>query len=79
MRGVVAMAKTAGRRAGHVGQPVLHRHRARLAAAAPTTRCWAASIGADDAVRRIARSTTDPVTEMPLDPVVIESVRIQRP
>ncbi len=32
----------------------------------------------DKVVRRIARLATDPATEMPLDPVVIEKIRIVR-
>jgi len=33
--------------------------------------------GGEKVVRRIARLTTDPTTEMPIDPVVISSVRVQ--
>ena len=35
-------------------------------------------IGDDTVVRRIARLATDPVSEMPVDPVVIERARIER-
>jgi len=78
VRGVVAMAKTAEDAPGTSGSQF-------FIVTAPDSRLPAdyallgRVTGGDDVVSRIAALATDPVTEMPLDPVVIESVRIRGP
>ena len=59
-KGVVAMAKTERRAAGHLGQPVLRRHRRRRRASRPTTRCSARYRAASARSRRSASSATRP-------------------
>jgi len=77
VRGVVAMAKTATDRPGTSGSQFF----IVTAASAPLPPDYAILgrvVGGERVVRRIARLATDPVTEMPVDPVVIERVRIVR-
>ena len=71
------MAKAADRGARHLRKPVLHRHRAE-APLPPEYAILGRVVGGDKTVRRIARLATDPATEMPLDPVVIKSIKIER-
>jgi cyclophilin family peptidyl-prolyl cis-trans isomerase len=74
-RGVVAMAKTPDEAPGTSGSQF-------FIVTAPDTplppeyALLGRVLGDTSAVRRIAALTTDPVSEMPLDPVVIASIRI---
>jgi peptidyl-prolyl cis-trans isomerase B (cyclophilin B) len=77
VRGVVAMAKTAAEAPGTSGSQFF----IVTAPKAPLPADYAVLgrvIGDTSAVRRIARLAIDPETEMPIDPVVIQSIRIRR-
>jgi peptidyl-prolyl cis-trans isomerase B (cyclophilin B) len=75
-RGVVAMAKTPDEAPGTSGSQF-------FIITAPDTplppeyALLGRVLGDTSAVRRIAALTTDPVSEMPLDPVVIASIRVK--
>jgi peptidyl-prolyl cis-trans isomerase B (cyclophilin B) len=74
-RYVVGMAKSASERAGTSGSQFF----IVTAAEAPLPAEYALLgrvTGGKKVVRRIARLATDPATEMPLDPVVMSSVRV---
>ena len=74
-RYVVAMAKAADERPGTSGSQFF----IVTAAEAPLPAEYALLgrvTGGKNVVRRIARLATDPATEMPIDPVVISSVRV---
>ena len=60
---------------GHVGQPVLHRHRRGRRPARPTTRSPARSRKGDDVVELLANVPNDPADNRPTEPVVIEESR----
>jgi cyclophilin family peptidyl-prolyl cis-trans isomerase len=72
---VVAMAKTPTDPPGTSGSQffIVTAERAELP---PEYALLGRVIGSDTVVRRIARLATDPVSEMPVDPVVIERARI---
>lgn len=75
VRGVVAMAKTQDEAPGTSGSQFF----IVTAADAKLPADYAVLghvVGSTTAVRRIARLATDPVSEMPLDPVVIASIRL---
>lgn len=76
-KGIVAMAKTATDLPGTSGSQFFI-VTAEEAPLPPEYALLGRVIGSDIAVRRIARLETDPVTEMPLDPVVIQSATIRR-
>jgi cyclophilin family peptidyl-prolyl cis-trans isomerase len=78
VRGVVAMAKTPDDAPGTSGSQffIVTAADSRLPADYALV---GRVIGGEAVVRRIAALATDPVTEMPLDPVVIERVRIEGP
>ncbi len=77
LRGAVAMAKTDNEPPGTSGSQffIVTAKDSRLP---PEYALLGRVVGSTTAVRRIARLSTDPVSEMPLDPVVIKSVRIRR-
>ncbi len=75
VRGVVAMAKTPSDPAGASGSQFFI-VTARDTPLPPEYALIGRVLGDTTAVRRIARLATDPVSEMPLDPVVIESIRV---
>ncbi|MEA2138326.1 MAG: hypothetical protein QOG56_1476 [Solirubrobacteraceae bacterium] len=77
VRGVVAMAKTATDPPGTSGSQFFI-VTAKEAPLPPQYAILGRVIGSDKVVRRIARLATDPVSEMPVDPVVMEHVRIVR-
>lgn len=77
VEGVVAMAKTPNDPPGTSGSQFF----IVTAAEAPLPPDYAVLgrvVGGKKVVRRIARLATDPATEMPLDPVVIKSIKIVR-
>jgi cyclophilin family peptidyl-prolyl cis-trans isomerase len=77
VKGVVAMAKTADDPPGTSGSQFF----IVTAVSAPLPPDYAVLgrvVGGEKVVRRIARLATDPATEMPVDPVVIKSIRITR-
>jgi cyclophilin family peptidyl-prolyl cis-trans isomerase len=77
VRGVVAMAKTTAEARGTSGSQFF----IVTAVNAPLPADYAVLgrvVGDTSAVRRIARLAIDPETEMPIDPVVIQSIRIRR-
>ena len=74
-RYVVGMAKAENERQGTSGSQFF----IVTAAEAPLPAAYAILgrvVGGKNVVRRIARLATDPTTEMPIDPVVIRSVRV---
>jgi cyclophilin family peptidyl-prolyl cis-trans isomerase len=77
VRGVVAMAKTATDPPGTSGSQffIVTARDTRLP---PEYALLGRVVGGDRVVSRIARLQTDPVSEMPIDPVVIASARIER-
>jgi cyclophilin family peptidyl-prolyl cis-trans isomerase len=77
VRGVVAMAKTATDPPGTSGSQFFI-VTAEQAPLPPEYAILGRIVGDDTVVRRIARLATDPVTEMPVDPVVIERATIER-
>jgi cyclophilin family peptidyl-prolyl cis-trans isomerase len=77
VRGVVAMAKTATDAPGTSGSQFFI-VTAEQAPLPPEYAILGRVVGDDTVVRRIARLATDPVSEMPVDPVVIERATIQR-
>jgi peptidyl-prolyl cis-trans isomerase B (cyclophilin B) len=77
VKGVVAMAKTADEPPGTSGSQFFI-VTADLAPLPPDYAVLGRVVGGDKVVRRIARLATDPTTEMPIDPVVIKSIRIER-
>lgn len=77
VRGVVAMAKTAADPPGTSGSQFFI-VTADVAPLPPDYAVLGRVVAGDAVVRRIARLATDPTTDMPLDPVVIERVRIVR-
>ena len=77
VRGVVAMAKTAEDAPGTSGSQFFI-VTAESAPLPPEYAVLGRVTAGDKVVRRIARLATDPATEMPLDPVVIEKIRIVR-
>ncbi len=77
IRGVVAMAKTATDAPGTSGSQFFI-VTAEQAPLPPEYAILGRVVGGDTVVRRIARLATDPVSEMPVDPVVIERARIER-
>ncbi len=76
-RNVVAMAKTATDAPGTSGSQFFI-VTAEQAPLPPEYALLGRVIGSDAVVRRIARLATDPVSEMPVDPVVIQRARILR-
>ncbi|HEY1539811.1 MAG TPA: peptidylprolyl isomerase [Solirubrobacteraceae bacterium] len=75
LEGVVAMAKTPDEARGTSGSQFFI-VTARDAKLPPDYAVLGHVVGSTTAVRRIARLTTDPVSEMPVDPVVIKSIRL---
>ena len=75
-RYVVAMAKTQTEQPGTSGSQFFI-VTAREAPLPPDYALLGKVIGGKSVVRRIAAVPTDPATEMPIDPVVIDSVRIR--
>jgi cyclophilin family peptidyl-prolyl cis-trans isomerase len=77
LRGAVAMAKTENEPPGTSGSQffIVTGKDSKLP---PEYALLGRVVGSTKAVRRIARLTTDPVSEMPLDPVVIKSIRVRR-
>lgn len=77
LRGVVAMAKAPAEARGTSGSQffIVTARDARLPA---DYAVLGRVVGDTSAVRRIARLAIDPETEMPIDPVVIASIRIRR-
>ena len=73
--GVVAMAKTETDPAGRVGQPVLHRHRARRGAAA-RLRGRRGVVRGMDVAQRIGKLPVDG-QDRPTSPVVIEKATLR--
>ena len=76
-KGVVAMAKTAEDAPGTSGSQFFI-VTADMAPLPPDYAVLGRVVGDDTVIRRIARLATDPASEMPLDPVVIKTIRIQR-
>lgn len=76
LRGAVAMAKAESQPPGSSGSQFFI-VTARDSKLPPEYALLGHVVGSTAAVRRIARLATDPVSEMPLDPVVIESIRLQ--
>jgi peptidyl-prolyl cis-trans isomerase B (cyclophilin B) len=76
-RGAVAMAKTENEPPGTSGSQFFI-VTAKDSKLPPEYAIVGRVVGSTKAVRRIARLETDPVSEMPLDPVVIKSARIRR-
>jgi len=77
VRGVVAMAKAADEAPGTSGSQFFV-VTARTTPLAPEYAVLGRVVAGDGVVSRIAAVPADPVSEMPLDPVVIESIRIER-
>ncbi len=77
VKGVVAMAKTAEDAPGTSGSQFFI-VTADVAPLPPDYAVLGRVVGGDTVVRRIARLATDPATEMPIDPVVIKTIRIER-
>jgi peptidyl-prolyl cis-trans isomerase B (cyclophilin B) len=77
VEGVVAMAKTAEEAPGTSGSQFFI-VTAPEAPLPPDYAILGRVVGGQKTVRRIARLATDPSTEMPLDPVVIESINIEK-
>jgi peptidyl-prolyl cis-trans isomerase B (cyclophilin B) len=77
VKGVVAMAKTAEEAPGTSGSQFFI-VTADLAPLPPDYAVLGRVVGGDLVVRRIARLATDIANEMPIDPVVIETIRIER-
>ena len=77
VKGVVAMAKTAEDAPGTSGSQFFI-VTAELAPLPPDYAVLGRIVAGDRVVRRIARLATDPATEMPIDPVVIKSIKIVR-
>ena len=77
VKGVVAMAKTAEDAPGTSGSQffIVTADEAPLP---PDYAVLGRVVGGDKVVRRIARLATDPATEMPIDPVVIKTIKIVR-
>lgn len=75
LRGAVAMAKTQDEAPGTSGSQFFI-VTARDSKLPPDYAVLGHVVGSTAAVRRISRLATDPVSEMPLDPVVIETVRL---
>ncbi len=75
-RYTVAMAKSADERPGTSGSQFFI-VTAKVAPLDPDYAVLGTVTGGKDVVRRIARVATDPATEMPIDPVVISSLRIR--
>lgn len=75
-RGVVAMAKAADEKPGTSGSQffIVTAEEARLP---PEYALLGRILGDRKAVRRIAAVAADPVTDMPVDPVVIDSIRLK--
>jgi peptidyl-prolyl cis-trans isomerase B (cyclophilin B) len=77
VKGVVAMAKTEDDAPGTSGSQFFI-VTADLAPLPPDYAVLGRVAGGDKVVRRIARLATDPANEMPIDPVVIKTIRIER-
>jgi peptidyl-prolyl cis-trans isomerase B (cyclophilin B) len=77
VKGVVAMAKTADEAPGTSGSQFFI-VTASEAPLPPDYAILGRVVGGSKTVRRIARLATDPATEMPLDPVVIKSIAIEK-
>jgi peptidyl-prolyl cis-trans isomerase B (cyclophilin B) len=77
VRGVVAMAKTPAEAPGMSGSQFFI-VTARDAKLPPEYALLGRVVGGDPVVSRIARLQTDPVSEMPIDPVVIATARIEQ-
>ena len=77
VKGVVAMAKTAAEAPGTSGSQFFI-VTAPEAPLPPDYAILGRVVGGEKTVRRIARLATDPATEMPLDPVVIKSIKIEK-
>ena len=77
LRGAVAMAKTDNEPPGTSGSQFFI-VTAKDSKLPPEYALLGRVIGSTKAVRRIARLTTDPISEMPLDPVVIKRARLSR-
>jgi peptidyl-prolyl cis-trans isomerase B (cyclophilin B) len=77
VKGVVAMAKTADDPPGTSGSQFFI-VTADVAPLPPDYAVLGRVVGGETVVRRIARLATDPTTEMPIDPVVIKTIRIER-
>ena len=76
-RGVVAMAKTEIEPAGHLRQPVLHRHRARTPACPPSTPCWAGDQRRRRRRQASPRSAEQGADGPPAQPVVISKATLR--
>jgi cyclophilin family peptidyl-prolyl cis-trans isomerase len=77
VKGVVAMAKTAEDAPGTSGSQFFI-VTADVAPLPPDYAVLGRVVGGEKVVRRIARLATDPATEMPIDPVVIKTIKIVR-
>lgn len=77
VEGVVAMAKTRAEPPGTSGSQFFI-VTADVAPLPPDYAVLGRVVGGEKVVRRIARLATDPATEMPIDPVVIKSIKIVR-
>jgi cyclophilin family peptidyl-prolyl cis-trans isomerase len=77
VKGVVAMAKAAEEAPGTSGSQFFI-VTADLAPLPPDYAVLGRVVAGAKVVRRIARLATDPATEMPIDPVVIETIKIVR-
>jgi peptidyl-prolyl cis-trans isomerase B (cyclophilin B) len=77
VKGVVAMAKTADDPPGTSGSQFFI-VTAESAPLPPDYAVLGRVVGGEKVVRRIARLATNPTTEMPIDPVVIKTIRIKR-
>jgi cyclophilin family peptidyl-prolyl cis-trans isomerase/predicted small lipoprotein YifL len=77
VKGVVAMAKTAEEAPGTSGSQFFI-VTAPSAPLPPDYAILGRVVGGERTVRRIARLATDPATEMPIDPVVIKTIKIER-
>jgi cyclophilin family peptidyl-prolyl cis-trans isomerase len=77
VRGVVAMAKTVAEPPGTSGSQFFI-VTARTTPLPPEYALLGRVVGGDRVVSRIARLQTDPVSEMPIDPVVIATARLAR-
>jgi len=77
VKGVVAMAKTSNDPPGTSGSQFFI-VTADSAPLPPDYAVLGRVVAGSKTVRRISRLATDPATEMPLDPVVIKSIKIER-
>jgi peptidyl-prolyl cis-trans isomerase B (cyclophilin B) len=77
VEGVVAMAKTMDDPPGASGSQFFI-VTADVAPLPPDYAVLGRVVGGEKVVRRIARLATDPATEMPIDPVVIKTIKIVR-